>query len=61
MRLEFKTTNNEAKYEVLLARLAMVEPLGAKEVDVKVDSQVVVNQVIGEYLTKGEKLKKYLQ
>lgn len=39
----------------------MVGALGAKEVDMKVDSKFVVNQIIGEYLTKGEKLKRYLK
>lgn len=35
--------------------------LGAKEVEVRADSQVVVSQVLGQYATNGEKLKKYLQ
>lgn len=39
----------------------MANGLGAKEVDVYVDSQLVVNQVIEEYLVKGERLRMYLQ
>lgn len=61
IRLEFKITNNEAEYEAVLARLAIVGALGIKEVDMKADSEVLVNQIIGEYLTKGEKLKRYIQ
>lgn len=34
--------------------------LGVTEVKVKANVQVVVNQVLGEYTTKGKKLKKYL-
>lgn len=37
-RLAFKTTNNEAKYKVLLVRLTITESLGANEVEVKADS-----------------------
>ena len=52
VKLAFKTTNNEAKYEALLAGLSMAEALGATEVEVKSNSQVVVNQVLGTYATK---------
>lgn len=58
IRLNFKVTNNETEYEAMLAELAITETSGGKEVEMKVDSQVVVGQVIGEYLAKGEKLKK---
>lgn len=53
--------NNEVEHEALLRELAVAKGLGVKEVEVYVDSQVVVKQVRGEYLAKGEKLKKYLQ
>lgn len=35
--------------------------LGAEEVDVKADSQVIINQVLGQFVEKGDRLKKYLQ
>lgn len=38
-----------------------MEALGAKETTIKVDPKVVLNQVLGEYTTKVEKLNKYLQ
>lgn len=37
MRLGFKVTNNKAKYEVVLAGLAIAEASGAKEVEMKAD------------------------
>ena len=42
-RLGFKASNNEAEYEALLARLKVVSDLGAKEVEIYSDSQLVVN------------------
>lgn len=60
-RLTIKTTNNEAKYEALVVGLSILEALGATKFKVKADSQVVVNQLLGVYITKGKKLKKYLR
>lgn len=59
--LTFRITNNEVEYEVLIARLSTAKALATKQVEVKVDSQIVVNQVTGAYATKEEKLKKYLE
>ena len=42
-RLGFKASNNEAKYEALLARLRAVLNLGAQEMEVYSDSRLVVN------------------
>lgn len=39
----------------------MAEGLGANEVVVHVDSQVIVNQVTGQCQTKGERLRMYLR
>ncbi|XP_042942589.1 uncharacterized protein LOC122276744 [Carya illinoinensis] len=58
--LAFKVTNNEVEYEALIAGLSVATLIGAIEVDTRSDSQVVVNQVLGLYIAKGEKLKKYL-
>lgn len=44
MRPTFITTNNEVEYESLLAGLAVFKALGVKEIGVKADSQVVVNE-----------------
>jgi hypothetical protein len=42
MRLEFRTTNNEAKYEAVIVGLGMALELGAKSVEVSSNSQVIV-------------------
>lgn len=60
IKLTFKTTNNKAEYEVLFSSLVIDRSLGAEEIAVWVDSQVVANQVQGEFATKSEKLKKCL-
>jgi ribonuclease HI len=38
LRLEFKTTNNEAEYEAVVAGLEMALELGADSVEVRSDS-----------------------
>ena len=45
LRLGFRASNNEAEYEALIARLKAVQDMGAREVEVYSDSQLVVNQV----------------
>ena len=44
IRIGFKVTNNEAKYEALLARLRVATELGVEFLDTFSDSQLVVNQ-----------------
>nr|XP_023893874.1 uncharacterized protein LOC112005804 [Quercus suber] len=60
IHLEFPTTNNEAEYEALIAGLNLVKAAGGKKVIVYCDSQVIVNQISGEYECKDERMKKYL-
>ena len=55
VRLGFPTTNNEAKYEALVARLNLAKEAGAASVVIHYDSQVVTNQVNGDYECKGWK------
>ena len=43
LRLDFLATNNEAKYEALMMRLAMVQRMGGKSVKVFSDSRLVVD------------------
>lgn len=57
--LTFKVTNNEVEYETFVVGLSVAQQMGVTEVEVKADLQVVVNQVLGSYATKGDKLKKY--
>ena len=61
VRLDSSITNNEAEYEALVARLDLAKAAGAESVVLYCDSQVVDNQVNGDYECKGERMKKYLE
>ncbi|KAK0578013.1 hypothetical protein LWI29_003667 [Acer saccharum] len=60
MRFDFKATNNQAEYEALLAGLRVCIALGANELEIYSDSQVVVNQVLDEYQAREEHMIAYL-
>ena len=61
IRLDFPTTNNEAEYEALIVGLDLAKATGAKNMIVHYDSQVVTNQVNGNYECKNERMNKYLE
>ena len=48
-RLEFYCTNNQAEYEALLFGLELFFSMGIKHVQAFGDSQLVVQQVSGEF------------
>jgi ribonuclease HI len=50
-------TNNIAEYQALIVGLQQAQKLGAKEVDVCLDSELVANQVNGVYRVRDAKLK----
>jgi ribonuclease HI len=52
-----ETTNNVAEYRALLLGLELARELGAREVDVVGDSELVARQVGGEYKVKSAGLK----
>jgi ribonuclease HI len=54
-KLDFPTTNNEAEYETVIAGLSLAEHLGAKNLEIQSDSQVVVGHIQGGSEAKGEK------
>ena len=58
VRLDFLTTNNEAEYEALVAGLDLAKATGATSVVIYYDSQVVTNQVNGDYECKCERMKR---
>ena len=60
VRLDFPTTNNEAEYEALVAGLDLAKAARAESVIVYCDSQVVTNQVNGDYECKNERMWRYL-
>ena len=52
-----QATNNQAEYTAVIAALEEAIRLGAEEVDVRSDSQLVVRQIKGEYRVKNVSLK----
>ena len=60
VRLDFPTTNNEPEYKALVEGLDLAKAAGAISVVIYCDSQVVTNQVNGDYKCKGERMKRYL-
>ena len=52
-----RTTNNQAEYRAVIAALEKAIELEAKQVDIKVDSQLVARQISGQYRVKNAALK----
>jgi hypothetical protein len=61
VRLNFGTSNNEAEYEALLHCLKTASWLGADSLTIHCDSQLIVNQLSGEYMAKDERMIVYLE
>ena len=61
IRLDFPTTNNEVKYEALVAGLDFAKAAGVENMIVHCDSQVITSQINGDYECKSERMKKYLE
>ncbi|KAI3829028.1 hypothetical protein L1987_03142 [Smallanthus sonchifolius] len=59
LRLDFKSTNNEAEYEALLAGLRMEKEMKITRIEAHVNSMLVANQVNNVYEVKGETMKQY--
>ena len=51
------TTNNQAEYRALIAALEKAISLGARRVEIRLDSELVVRQVQGTYRVKKAALK----
>ena len=49
LKFQFKATNNEAEYEVVIAGFQLYKALEARRISLKTDSYLVVNQILGEY------------
>ncbi|XP_026459051.1 uncharacterized protein LOC113359673 [Papaver somniferum] len=59
-KLGFHASNNEAEYEAAIIGLNAVKQLDAKNVKLVTDSMLVVNQFLGTYRTKEERMALYL-
>lgn len=51
-----ETTNNQAEYRALIIALKKAKDLGAKELDIFLDSELVVKQLNREYKVKNKDL-----
>lgn len=59
VHFNFRVSNNEAEYEAFLAGMRIVTSLNLLEIEMFTDSQLVHNQVLGEFEVKDEKLIAY--
>ncbi|XP_021771681.1 uncharacterized protein LOC110735803 [Chenopodium quinoa] len=60
LKFSFKASNNEAEYEAVVAGLELCIALEAEHVCLKTDSQLVANQIRGEYEAKEPSMISYL-
>lgn len=51
-------TNNEAEYQALILALKKAHDLGAREVKVHADSELVIRQITGRYKVKHPEMKR---
>ena len=56
----FKATINEAEYEAFIASLMLTKDMGIQKLDVRSDSQLVVNQLLSTYNARDAKMISYL-
>ena len=61
VRLNFLASNNESEYEALLIGLKSARRLGVDRLRVFCNSQLVVNQISGEYQARDERMASYLR
>ncbi|XP_057746213.1 uncharacterized protein LOC130965471 [Arachis stenosperma] len=59
IRFSFQTSNNQAEYEALLASLRLAQSLNITHLQVYCDSQLIVQQVNGNFQVKDQLLEKY--
>ncbi|GAV74219.1 RVT_3 domain-containing protein, partial [Cephalotus follicularis] len=60
LRFRFKATNNEVEYEAMIKGLTLTKHLEVHRIRILCDSQLVVNEMNGEYGAKDEGRNKYL-
>ncbi|XP_076889005.1 uncharacterized protein LOC143539622 [Bidens hawaiensis] len=60
IKLDFKSTNNEAEYEAFLAGLRIAKKLGVKYLEARVDSMLIAGQINGTYEAKSDVMASYL-
>jgi len=58
-RLNFRCTNNMAEYEVLFLGLKLIKSLGATRVSILGDSDLIIQQIKGSFVTNDNRLRAY--
>ena len=61
LRLGFRASKNEAEYEALIARLRAMKNLRAEEVEMFLNSRLVVSQIDGSFKAKDHHMSYYLK
>jgi len=56
-----RTTNNQAEYKAIIAALEKAAGLGARQVEIRADSELVVRQLNGRYKVKKASLRTLYQ
>lgn len=60
LKFEFTASNNQAGYEALIIVMILALEIRATKLEAKSDSQLVTNQISGQYQAKEPMLMKYL-
>ncbi|XP_012842286.1 PREDICTED: uncharacterized protein LOC105962516 [Erythranthe guttata] len=55
-----RVSNNEAEYEAFIRGMEIAQELGARVVRIYSDSQLVIHQLEGDYETKNDRMKSYV-
>ena len=61
VQLKFLVTNNKAEYEAILIGLRIAQVLGAKNALLRSDSQLIIEQVKGNFEAKETRMQRYLK
>ena len=60
LRFNFRTSNNEAEYEALLAGLRVAKGMGAIQININNDFQLIKNQVTADFSANDVSMSAYL-
>lgn len=60
-RLDFITSNNEAKYEALIAEMQLAKACGEKKVSAYYDLLLIANQFSGEFEIRDERMEAFVK
>ena len=60
VRLGFNASNNESEYEALIAGVELALPMGANNLLIRSDSQLVVGQVNAEFESREPQMERYV-